>query len=135
MGGSNDAYPGVFGGEQFLVSVSALVTIPVGTWTMHVASDDGRILDMQGVTFDSVGLQNNLSDGGVSTSIIGWESPTPHASSRGTFTVTVETTLTLHAMFWERTGNDSFDLMISPGYGSNGFEFLRDTVQGWAVHS
>ncbi len=140
-GGGNfyptDSYPGSAYGNHFLVSVSATVTIPLGTWTMWVASDDGRILNMPGITFDSVSGQNSLHDGGAGTSIIGYENPTGHMYSRGTFHVAVETTVNLYAMFWERTGGDSFELAIAPGQktGSTDFEILKDGVLGWAVNS
>jgi hypothetical protein len=121
--------------SHFLVSASARVIIPAGTWTMFVASDDGRILEMQGITFNAVGGQNNLVGGGVGTSIIGYENPTGHANSRGSFTVLVETTVTLDAMFWEAGGGDSFELAVATGVESSisNFQLLEDGVFGWKV--
>ncbi len=46
--------PAFNGGSNFLVSVSAAVTIPPGEWTMWVASDYGRILNMPEIEFYSV---------------------------------------------------------------------------------
>jgi hypothetical protein len=139
-GGGNfnptDSYPDPASpsdGSNFLVSVSAAVTIPIGEWTMWVASDDGRILNMPGIDFYSV--VSNLSDGGHGTSIIGYEYPTGHSNSRGTFRVDVETTVNLSAMFWERTGGDSFELAVAKGEKTNAADFhvLGDGVLGWGV--
>jgi hypothetical protein len=139
-GGGNfnptDSYPDPASpgdGSNFLVSVSAAVTIPPGEWTMWVASDDGRILNMPGIDFYSV--VSNLSDGGDGTGIIGYEDPTGHSNSRGTFTVKVETTVNLSAMFWERTGGDSFELAVAKGEKTNAADFhvLGDGVLGWGV--
>ena len=92
---------GGYGGEDFLVSVSATVTIPPGEWTMWVASDDGRILNMPGIEFYAVANQSNLPAGGDGAAIIGHEYQTPHRYSRGTFSVTAETAGNLYAMLWE----------------------------------
>jgi cytoskeletal protein CcmA (bactofilin family) len=131
-----DPYPNpdFSSGIDFLVSVSTAVTIPPGEYTMWLASDDGRILNMPGITFTSV-VGNMLLDGGVGTSIIGFEAPVDHTNSRGTFTVGVETTVNLSAMFWEEKGNDSFELAIASGLKANvaDFTILADGVLGWAV--
>jgi hypothetical protein len=122
--------------SQFLVSVSAWVTIPPGTWTMFVASDDGRILNMPGIVFNNV-VGNTLSDGGQGTGIIGYEAPTGHSNSRGTFSVAIETTVNLYAMFWEHGGGDSFELAVATGLTSNvnDFQILENGVLGWEVNT
>ncbi|WP_288993059.1 hypothetical protein [uncultured Marinobacter sp.] len=124
---------GGYGGEDFLVSVSATVTIPPGEWTMWVASDDGRILNMPGIEFYAVSNQSNLHDGGDGTAIIGHEYQTPHMYSRGTFSVTAETTVNLYAMLWEHLYGDSFELAVKGSAGS--YKILKDGLHGWAVHS
>jgi hypothetical protein len=126
--------PAFSSGIDFLVSVSAAVTIPPGTYTMWLASDDGRILNMPGIIFSSV-VNNTLADGGVDTSIIGFETPIVHTHSRGTFTVDSETTVNLSAMFWEQFGNDSFELAVAEGLKTDvaDFTILADGVLGWAV--
>ncbi|MEM7394930.1 MAG: hypothetical protein AAF492_21570, partial [Verrucomicrobiota bacterium] len=139
-GNSTEPYPGGFGGDDFLVRVRALVTIPPGTWTIAVGSDDGRYLELEGMTFSDVGGQNNLAAGGVGTSIIGWESPTGHNNSRGVFTLTTNATMVLTSLFWDRGGGDSYEISIAPGSHLVGglpgpFELLQNGAFGWMVRA
>jgi hypothetical protein len=133
-----DSYPdpAFTRGSNFLVSVSATVTIQRGEWTMWIGSDDGRILNMPGIEFYSV-FNNDLSDGGQGTGIIGFEKTARFSYSLGTFSVAVETTLDLYAMFWENKGNDGFELAVAEGSKTNAadFQILGNGVLGWAVNS
>ena len=125
---------GVMGEEQYVLKITANVTIPAGTWTIDVGSDDGMKLTIPGVTFTS---RYNNSGAANSDTIVfqGWRG---HDHTGGTFTVGpggLSTTLTL--IFFEDGGGDDVELSIASGAKNafdSSFMLLSDGVlPGWSV--
>jgi hypothetical protein len=144
MGGANgdfnptDSYPDPAfpGGDNFLVSVSAKLTIPPGRWTMGTAGGEGRILIMNGIRFNE-NVRSSIDGGGLGTTFIGYEGGTAQHFSRATFTVSEETTVNLHAMFWQHEGRGNFELLFAEGWKEEmtDFQILGDGVHRWVVDS
>ena len=111
-----------------------------------MASDDGRLLKMPGITFNSIGGQSGFVDVatfGQGTDTIGYGYNTAHRDSRGSFEVTTETTVTLYAMFFQGAFGSSFELAIARGDQTstqtsqiyNVFALLEDGLFGWKVEA
>ncbi len=91
-----------------------------GTYTIAVASDDGRLITMDDVdapgtfSFDSSAGQ---IDGGTGsgTNQLRREAGTGHQASMGTFTVTAGQILSFDSFFWQGAGGQSFEIMIKKG--------------------
>ncbi len=120
-------------GDDFVVGVEGALRIPAGTWTIAFGSDDGGVLDMTGIAFDSR-FNSNTEDGPGQAR---YEGTRGHGWTGGTFTVgQMETASQMLAMMFERGGGDSFELAIAPGTqtGHNGnFQLLYNGANGWGV--
>ena len=133
------------GGDDFSIRAQTFLGVPEGTWTIAVASDDGRILILQNedgdFMFSSAGDQTDV--GGAGTNMIGREAPTGHNQSVGTFSIGAAdldfgdlAVLSLDALFYERGGGDSFEISIAPGTHTDfndTFMLLEDGIFGWRV--
>ncbi|MCA9249317.1 MAG: hypothetical protein KDA42_19480, partial [Planctomycetales bacterium] len=135
-GNPDNPYPGGSAtpgnGNDFLVRAHGLFTVPAGTYTIAFGSDDGGLLRIPGITFDSV--FNTAGGLGAGTDTVRFDAPRGHAATGGTFTLTEETTLDVFSFFWERGGGDSFEISVAPGAqgGFNGaFQLLTDGTAGW----
>jgi len=134
------------GDEQYGVHIRALVTIPVGTWRIAIAGDDGLSLQLDDVIFTSEhgtrssSLNPLLGAFGVGSNRIGFELPQPHKDTIGEFNVTGKPLTTMLRIYWyERTIDDSLELAIAKK--SNGvaypddFLLLRNGTWDWTVRA
>ncbi|MEX0642016.1 MAG: CotH kinase family protein [Pirellulales bacterium] len=122
--------------EQYAIRATSNVTIPVGTWTINVGSDDGFRLTIPGVSFTA--KYNTNGDPGLNTNTLVYNIPRGHGNTGGTFTVSgsaLTTTITLD--FYERGGGDSVELSIASGaqgaFAVGPFSILRDGQNTWSV--
>ena len=123
---------------HFATRATAEVTIPVGTWTVAVTSDDGMRLTMPGVEFTNTVNENRsgalgprpdeLISATISTN-----------TTYGTITVSgspLTTTLQLdHFNFFS---NDNLELSIASGeqaFDPANFAILQDGTMGWGVQA
>ncbi len=139
----NDDGPGggpgpIGGGDDFSVKAHAFVNIPEGDWSIMAASDDGRYLTLEDVIFNGQGGQINM--GGTGENFVGFNDPTGHNNTVGTFTVGPGGLQTeLYSFFFERGGGDSFEIAIklgldtSMGGPGDGWAILTDGLHGWTV--
>lgn len=121
--------------SDIAMRATAIVTIPVGTWTIGFGSDDGGALRLAGVTFTGEANTNGDTPGDGE---IRFEGPRGHAWTSGQFTVTGSPlTTTLEAWFFERGGGDSWEVAIRSGPGNNTYvasgTLLADGALGWSV--
>jgi hypothetical protein len=124
--------------SDFAMSATATITIPVGTWTIGFASDDGGTLKLSGVNFfgESNAQGDTAGDGEVR-----YEGTRGHGWTSGRITVTGSPlTTTLDAMFFERGGGDSWEIAIRAGGGDANYliaggTLLSDGALGWSVVS
>jgi len=126
------------GGDDFSVKAHAFVEIPQGDWSIMAASDDGRYLRLDDVTFNGQGGQINL--GGTGNNFIGFNDPTGHNNTVGTFSIGAGGLQTeLYAFFWQRGGGDSFEIAIKQGLDTSmggpgdGWALLTNGLLGWRV--
>jgi hypothetical protein len=127
LGSGGDA-----GREHFVINATAVVTIPVGTWSIDFGSDDGGRLILAGVNFSA----KYNDSGGSAANEVRFENPRGHGHTGGTFTVTGSPlTTTLDLVMYEQGGGDSVDLSIVAGTQSfgGGFAMLQDGALGWSV--
>jgi hypothetical protein len=119
--------------EQYAIRATSNITIPVGTWTIAVGSDDGFRVTIPGVTFTS-----RFNADASAANVVQFSAPRGHAQTGGTFTVTgspLVTTITLD--FYEAGGGDSVELSLAAGqqtgFAVGTFNILQDGQNGWAV--
>ncbi len=129
----NLAVPGTVDREQYAIRATATITIPVGTWTLAVGSDDGFRLTIPNTTFTSRFNQNGTQP----TNGFSYSSPRGHGQSGGTFTVSGSPlTTTIQLDFYEAGGGDSLELSLASGSqgGFNGnFQILQNGTFGWST--
>ncbi|MBM4017443.1 MAG: hypothetical protein FJ288_03800 [Planctomycetes bacterium] len=124
---------------QYVLRITATVTIPVGNWTVNVGSDDGFMLTIAGITFITKYYENFTGTSNPSSpDTIVYGAGRSHGNTFGTFTVSgspLTTTLTLD--FFEASGSDDVELSIASGLRSSfstaNFSILADGVRGWGV--
>ena len=132
--------PGVSGlASQFATRATAAVTIPVGTWTIAVSSDDGLRLTIPGLEYTNVvgdsrgGVLGARSDELISSAV-------GTKITYGTFTITdapFETSLQLdHFNFF---AGSYVELSIASGmeteFDPAVFTILQDGTMGWGVQA
>ncbi|MEX2187248.1 MAG: lamin tail domain-containing protein [Pirellulales bacterium] len=122
--------------EQYVIRAIANVTIPVGTWSVAVGSDDGFRLTIPGISFTS--KFNANGDPGNGTNTLVYSAPRGHGQTGGAFTVSgspLTTTITLD--FYEAGGGDSVELSLATGsqgaFSTGTFAILQDGLSGWSV--
>jgi hypothetical protein len=129
------------GRSFYALRATASVTIPVGTWTLAVGSDDGFRLRIPGVTFTSR----------INENFTGAPNPSPadtlvygagrgHATTSATITITgspLVTTLQLDS--FEGQGGDDLELSAAVGlktsFNTTDFSLLANGWNGWSVSS
>jgi hypothetical protein len=123
--------------EQYAMRMTAYVTIPAGTYTVGVNSDDGFQLTIPGVTFTSR-VNENYTGGTSGPDQITFGAPRGPADTLGTFTVGaggLATTMTLD--FYEQGGGDSVELFVGRGafssWSAANFTLLSNGAFGWGV--
>ncbi len=122
--------------EQYVIRATADVTIPVGTYTVAVGSDDGFRLTIPGVSFTS--KFNTNGDPGNGTNSLVFNAPRGHGQTGGAFTVSGSPlTTTVQLDFYERGGGDSLELSLASGalasFNTTAFGILEDGRLGWSV--
>jgi hypothetical protein len=121
--------------EHYAVRVEASVTIPAGTWTIDVGSDDGFRLTLPGVNFISA-YNLNGSDG-TGTDNIAYSAPRAHNHTGGAFTLAAPLVVPLTLDFYERGGGDSVELSIAAtqqgGFSTGAFSILQAGQNNWQV--
>lgn len=121
------------GGDQFSVRATADITFnTAGTYRISAASDDGRIVRLDGATLDvnPVGQVNFGAAGGTE---FGFTGTTGHANSTGEITVTAGQVVNIDSFFYERGGGDSFEIAVASGSGGAccaGFSLLQNNALG-----
>ncbi len=132
---------GSIGRSYYATRSSASVTIPVGTWTMDVQSDDGFRLRIPGVTFTNRVNENFTAAPNPSpadTLVFGSGRAPAHTSA--SFTVNgspLVTTITLDE--FQGLGGDMFELSAAPGartsFDTTNFALLQNGWNGWTMSS
>jgi hypothetical protein len=138
---SNLSPPGISTGvRKYVLRGTAAVTIPVGTWTVAVGSNEGMRLTIPGVQFTNITNTNTSGLDTVGDDQLVFSVFSRHSESRGTFTVTggpLETTILLD--MFEFLGNDSLELSIAQGaanaFNTTDFTILEDGTHGWSVRA
>ncbi|MCA9141091.1 MAG: beta-propeller fold lactonase family protein, partial [Planctomycetales bacterium] len=124
--------------NDFVLQATAWVTIPVGTWSIGFASDDGGLLELAGVNFTA---ESGEGGGVAGASQLRYEGVRSHLWTTGQFTVSGQPLTTqLTVMMFERTFGDSLELAIRPGINtgivdSSTWSLLADGVEGWQVYT
>ncbi|MBM98755.1 MAG: hypothetical protein CMJ77_06470 [Planctomycetaceae bacterium] len=137
--GVNNPYPNDVSDtsmSDFVVEVTAEVTIPAGTWTIGFGSDDGGRIEIPGVEFDLSQNNDNFSDDEIR-----YNGNRGHGWTVGSFTLGEGLETTITASFHERGGGDSFEIaviedeFIENASEANGWELLGDGTLGWSVNT
>src|SRR5256714_1646976 len=129
------------GRSYYALRVTANVTIPVGTWTLDVGSDDGFRLRIPGVTF-----ANRINENFTSA-----PSPSPadtlvfgtgrgHGHTSGTITITgAPLVTTVQLDMFEGAGGDDLEFSAAVGtktsFNTTDFSLLGNGWNGWSVSS
>ena len=155
---TNNAYSTIGGGtvasgggdqQDFSVRAEAFLAIPEGDYTISVASDDGRRLELD---FPGGGFSFLAETGQGPTlapldNVIGFNGTTGHDQSVGRFTITSSdlvpgedyALVNLDSFFFERGGGDSFEIAIARGHHvdfdstADSFQLLSDGQYGVLV--
>ena len=119
---------------DFAVRVLADVTIPAGTYTIGLGSDDGGRLQIEGV-----GFEQTLNSDDAASDEIRFEGTRGFDWTVGSFTVDQDLETQIVASFHERGGGDSFEIAVIEGgvlesaHPDRGWQLLADGVLGWSV--
>ena len=133
----NQPYPNGVNNESqddFVVEVTAEVTIPAGTWTIAFGSDDGGAVTVPGVE-----IGESLNNDGFEEDQIRFEGTRGHGWTVGSFELAEPLETTITGAFFERGGGDSFEIaiiedeVIEGANPANGWELLGDETLGWSV--
>ena len=137
--------------EDFVLEATTQVTIPAGTWSIAIASDDGGMIKVPGVDFstgDGGGESRFGEDAApvrISDDSVRFEGTRGHTFTGGTFVLNAPLTTTITAIMFERAGGDSVEVAFRDSSGgisndpqrgsSTGWTLLADGVNGWTVRS
>jgi hypothetical protein len=117
--------------EEYALRATAYVTIPAGTYTIGVNSDDGFQLTIPGVSFTS--RQNENYSGATSdTDQLTYGAPRGAADTLGTFTLNSPLTTTITVDMYEQHGGDSFEVFVKRSTDSR-YDLLADGTANWQV--
>ncbi len=123
--------------EGYALRATSYVTIPQGTYTVAVRSDDGFQLTIAGVTFTNRVNENYQGSTSAADQITYGAARGP-AETLGTFTVGpggLTTSVTLD--FYENGGGDAVELMVasgSKGGWDSSFALMGNGTFGWGVY-
>jgi hypothetical protein len=121
--------------EEYAIRASAFVTIPAGTYTIGVNSDDGFQLTIPGVTF-TTRLNENYTGLTSTPSQITYGGTRGTSDTLGTFTLTSALATTITADMFEQHGGDDFEVFIALGAKSSvdgTFSLLGNNTLGWSL--
>lgn len=136
-------YPGATLGSganlsQFVVQASGRISLPAGSYTLYVESDDGFKFEMNTVSGDTVTFTKfGLGSGDGDTNELRFEGVSGNTRTGGSFTITQDSIFDVEAMFFERTGGDFFEIGITNGIttsrNAGDYEVLRNGALGGDV--
>ncbi len=120
----------------FATRASAAVTIPEGTWSVAVTSDDGMRLTIPGVVFTN--RQNHDPSKAVAprNDELIYSGLRNNGTTSGTFTVTEPTETLVLLDHFQFFSNDNIELSIAAGdqaFDPANFTVLQDGTMGWSV--
>jgi hypothetical protein len=129
------------GRSYYALRVTANVTIPVGTWTLDVGSDDGFRLRIPGVTFTNRVNENFTSAPNPSpadTLVFG--TGRGHGHTSGVITITGSPLVTtLQLDFFEGLGGDDLEFSGAVGtktsFNTTDFSLIGNGWNGWSISS
>lgn len=139
MGGGEGTFPGAdpypdgsnnggYDGNDFVVSVTGSVVIPVGEWTIGFGSDDGGLLRLGGLTFEQE--YNTNGDPGLDDTLF-YNAPRGHSWTWGTINVSPAGKIVpFECYFYELGGGDSFEIAIAGGARATG---PQEDPTGWVL--
>ncbi len=122
--------------DDFSIRARTTVTFnTAGTYSISAASDDGRLVRLNGAVLSQNSQQQvtvgpGLGEAGDNQ--FGFNNPTGHNRSVGSITVNAGDMVDIDAFMWERGGGDSFEIAIRNGVGNccGSFELLGDGALG-----
>lgn len=121
--------------EEYALRASAFVTIPAGTYTIGVNSDDGFQLTIPGVNF-TTRVNENYTGATSAANQLTFGAPRGAADTLGTFTLSSPLTTTINVDMYEQHGGDSFEVILSPtaktAFDST-FALLANGTAGWKI--
>ena len=144
LAGGNGTFPenlpypnGVNNANQsdFVVQVWADVTIPAGSWSIAIGSDDGAQLTVADPDF----AFDEKTHDDFEENMIRFEGNRGHGWTTGTFELEAPLETQIIASFHERGGGDSFeiavldDALLEGASPAAGWELLGNDVFGWSV--
>jgi len=127
------SYPGAadgVGDEDFLVHSSGTLSLPAGTYTIFVESDDGFSFVMETLSGDTVSFNKFGSSSSGGSNELRFENPTGNSNTGGSFTLSQNSVFDISAIFFERGGGDYLEISIANGINTSaaptGYEILRE---------
>jgi hypothetical protein len=124
---------------DFTVEATVALDIPEGDWTIAIGSDDGGLIQLDGINFGAT--YNEEATGRALTANdneIYFGATRSHGWTAGQFTVPAGgLSTTVRSLMFERSGDDSFELAIRSGLHDNGVDntdwvLLEDEALGWS---
>lgn len=132
-------YPGASAGvsdSDFLVHTSGIISLPAGSYTIFVESDDGFSFVMNTLEGDTISF-NKFGGSASASNELRFENPTGNSNTGGSFTLTQDSVFDITAIFFERGGGDYLEVSIrndiSTSAAPAGYEILRDGALGGKV--
>jgi len=122
---------------EYALRASALVTIPAGTYTIGVNSNEGFQLTIPGVTFSSR-LNESYTSSTSNSDQITWGGTRTSGDTLGTFTVASQLNTTINVDMFEQIGADNLEVFIASGIKSSvdgSFALLGNGTFGWSLSS
>ncbi|MFT5413488.1 MAG: hypothetical protein ACI9NC_006243, partial [Verrucomicrobiales bacterium] len=152
----NDLYPGSTPTsgttrDDFVIFATSQVTIPAGTWSIAIASDDGGSIKVEGVDFSTgaAGVESRFGEEDpplrLSDDSVRFDAKRGHGWTGGTFVLTEPLSTTVTAVMFERGGGDSIEVAVrdatsgidnAPQNGAaSGWALLEDGLNGWTLRT
>ena len=120
---------------QYAIRATSYVTIPAGTYTIGVNSDEGFQLTIPGVTFTSR-VNENYTGLSSSASQLTYGGTRTSADTLGTFTLSAPLTTSINVDMFEERNADDFEVFLAPGsktaYDAT-FALLANGASGWKL--
>jgi len=120
---------------EYAIRATAQVTIPAGTYTIGVNSNEGFQLTIPGVTFSSR-FGEDYTYSTSTPSQLTWSKLRQSADTLGTFTVSSPLATSIQVDMFEQFGPDNFEVFLASGAKSTvdtSFALLGNGSFGWAV--
>ncbi|MFQ3248461.1 MAG: MSHA biogenesis protein MshQ [Glaciecola sp.] len=131
-------YPGASAGvgdTDFLVFTSGTFSLPAGTYTIYVESDDGFSFVMNRLSGDPVSFTKFGNSSAGASNELRFEQPTGNSNTGGSFTISQDSVFEVEAIFFERGGGDYLEVSIANDIRTSaaptaGYEVLRHGALG-----